>query len=396
MATNPVIAPPVVSARRRWLRPVLSATVSLAIVVGVFWYFLPQFTSMSEVWSHIRAMTTLELITLTLAAVWNLASYLFVSVGATPGLTYRQAFVATESTTAIANTLPGGGAIGIAMTYSILGSWGFSRSRISVSLVVSGLWNNFVKLGMPVLAVCLLALQGSPSAGRLLAAGVGLAALIIALVALAALLRSEQSARRVGLLAAAVASRVLRVVGRSPVHGWELATVKFRSRTELLVHARWLWLTVATLVSHLSLFLVLLLALRDVGVSQAQVSWIEALAVFSLARLVTAIPLTPGGLGFVEAALITGLAAAGGPRAEVAAAVLVFRALTYVLPIPLGLGTYLYYKRNRSWRRPPGGAPRTALVPESPVPGSAVPGSAVPEPAVPEAPVPGAPVPGSP
>ena len=84
---------------------------------------------------------------------------------------------------------------------------------------------------------------------------------------------------------------------------------------------------------------------------------------FSFARLVTAIPLTPGGLGFVEVALITGLAAAGGARAEVAAAVLLFRALTYVLPIPLGLGTYLFYKRNRSWRRAPGAAPRTRARP---------------------------------
>ena len=40
----------------------------------------------------------------------------------------------------------------------------------------------------------------------------------------------------------------------------------------------------------------------------------------------------------VELALITGLAAAGGPRAMVAAAVLIFRALTYVLPIPIGAG----------------------------------------------------------
>jgi uncharacterized membrane protein YbhN (UPF0104 family) len=365
MPTNPVIAQRAGRNRWRWLKPVLSVAIPLAIVVGVFWYFLPQFTSMSEVWSQIRAMTTIELATLAAAALWNIASYLFVMVGATPGMRYRQAFVATQSTTAVANTLPGGGAIGIALTYSIFGSWGFSRSRTSVSLVVSGLWNNFVKLGMPVLALSLLALQGSPSTGRVLAAGIGLAALIVALVALTALLRSEESARRVGLLAAAVANRVLRLVGRSPVSGWELATVKFRSRTELLVAARWPWLTVATLVSHLSLFLVLILALRDVGVSEAEVSWIEALAVFSFARLVTAVPLTPGGLGVVEIALITGLAAAGGARAEVAAAVLVFRALTYVLPIPIGLGAYLFYKRNRSWRRPPGGAPRTALVPES-------------------------------
>ena len=47
--------------------------------------------------------------------------------------------------------------------------------------------------------------------------------------------------------------------------GWDRATTKFRDRTVLLLRARWHWITLATLVSHLSLFLVLLLALRFVG-----------------------------------------------------------------------------------------------------------------------------------
>jgi uncharacterized membrane protein YbhN (UPF0104 family) len=45
--------------------------------------------------------------------------------------------------------------------------------------------------------------------------------------------------------------------------------------------------------------------------------------------------------------------------------VLIFRALTFVLPIPIGLGTYVFWRRNRSWRRAPNAAPRTELVPES-------------------------------
>lgn len=365
MTTNPAVVQTSRKVRNKWLRPVLSGLFSLVIVVGIFWYFIPQFASMSKVWAEIRGMTGLALATLALAALWNLASYLFVMVSATPGLTYRQAFVATETSTAVSNTLPGGGAVGIALTYSMFGSWGFSRSRTSVSLVVAGIWNNFAKLGMPVLALSLLALQGEPSGGRIVAAGIGFGALIAAVVLLAALLRSEAAARRIGLAAAAVANRILRILDRPPVHGWELATVKFRGRTELLVKARWLWITISTLVSHLSLFLVLLLCLRHIGVSSQDVGWVEALAVFSFARLLTAIPITPGGLGVVEVALITGLAAAGGERAGVAAAVLLFRGLTYVVPIPLGLATYLYYKRNRSWRREPNAAPRSELVPES-------------------------------
>ena len=48
-----------------------------------------------------------------------------------------------------------------------------------------------------------------------------------------------------------------------------------------------------------------------------------------------------------------------------AAAVLIFRALSYVLPIPIGLATYVFWRRNRSWRREPNSAPRTELVPET-------------------------------
>lgn len=67
-------------------------------------------------------------------------------------------------------------------------------------------------------------------------------------------------------------------------------------------------------------------------------------------------PLTPGGLGVVEAVLIGGMVAAGGDKAKVVAAVLVYRALTWLLPVPLGVGTYLWWRR-RSIARPAVEAP---------------------------------------
>jgi uncharacterized membrane protein YbhN (UPF0104 family) len=99
-------------------------------------------------------------------------------------------------------------------------------------------------------------------------------------------------------------------------------------------------------VSHLSLYLVLLITLRHVGVSDAEVGWAEVLAVFAFARLATAIPFTPGGAGVVEAVLIAGLTGAGGQREQVTAAVLVFRALTWGLPILVGIVTYLWWRRR--------------------------------------------------
>ena len=86
----------------------------------------------------------------------------------------------------------------------------------------------------------------------------------------------------------------------------------FRAQAITLLRDRWHWLTVTTLTSHLSLFLVLLLALRHVGVSEAEVSWVEALAAFALVRLLSAFPVTPGGLGVVELGLAAALVLAGG------------------------------------------------------------------------------------
>ena len=59
------------------------------------------------------------------------------------------------------------------------------------------------------------------------------------------------------------------------------------------------------------------------GVSDAEVSWAQVLLVFAVARLLSIVPVTPGAAGVVEFALIALLAAAGGDREQVTAAVLV-------------------------------------------------------------------------
>ena len=349
---------PAERARHSPTRRIVTGVLSLVLVVAIF-YFLFKQIDFAEVWAEIRAMTWLELATLLLLATWNLASYAFVWMTVLPGLSFGRAMVMTQSTTAVSNTVPGGSAIGIGMTYSMFHAWGWSRSRTTTAVTVSGVWNSFIKLGLPVLALALVALQGNASPGRVTAALLGLAGLAAAIVLFGLLLRSEDMARRIGLLAGRVASRLLALVRRPPVHGWELATVKFRARTVDLLERGWVPITATSLVSHLSLYLVLLVALRHVGVSEAEVSWAEVLAVFAFARLATAIPFTPGGVGVVEAVLIGGMVTAGGDRAGVTAAVLVYRALTWGLPILVGIGTYVWWRR-RAPAPPP--APETSEV----------------------------------
>lgn len=345
---------PVNSGRSGWVSPrakkVLQVVVSLVLLVAIFWFVLRQFADLSEVWTAIRTLTWREVTALVVATVWNLITYWIVVVIATPGLTLPQAAVLTQSTTSVANAVPAGGAVAVGLTYTILSSWGFSKSRSTLSIVVTGIWNNFVKLGTPILALAILALQGGRGGGRLLAGALGLCGLVGAILLFALILKSEDVARRVALRAEGWASWLLGLLNRKPAHGWDLALIKWRTRVIGLVRDRWLALTIATIVSHASLYAVLLLSLRVLGVSEADVGWVQVLTVFAFARLLTAIPLTPGGVGIVELALIAGLSTGGGEDAQVVAAVLMFRLLTYVLPILLGGCTYILWRRNQSWR----------------------------------------------
>lgn len=333
----------------------LRIALSVAVVVAVFAGVLPRIASYSDVWATIVAMSWWEVALLLIVAGWNLVTYWFVMVAALPGLSYRQAAVVNQASTAISNTMPAGGALGVGVTYAMYRSWGFTPGAIARSVVISGIWNNFMKLGLPVVMLCLLAIEGGVSVALLLSALIGVALLVASIVFFALLLRSDDLAWAIGDRAGWVVSRLRRLVGRDPVTTWGSAVLRFRADTIDLVATRWRALTISSFVSHLSLAIVLLTALRVVGIGRDTVSWIAVLAAFAFVRLISALPITPGGVGVVElgyvAALTIGLDSS--QRAMVVAGVLMFRFLTYFLPIPLGLLAYLFWRGNRSWRQTP-------------------------------------------
>lgn len=334
-----------------WKR-IVQALISLAIIAGIFLGVMPLIADYGDVFDTIRAMTSRETGSLILIGLWNLATYWFVLTAALPGLRLREAAVVNQASTAVSNTLPAGGVIGVGVSISMLTSWGFTIGSIGRSAVVTGIWNNFVKLGMPVLALSLLALEGDVTPARLAAAAIGIAVLVAAVVVFALLLRSDKLARAIGRGLGRAVDWARNLLHKAPVGDWEARSSAFRTDTIGLLRHRWIWLTVATLVSHISLFLVLLVALRHVGVSQSELSWIAVFAAFAFVRLISALPLTPGGVGVVElgyAAVMT-LGLDDLTSAQVVAAILVFRAITYLLPIPLGLLSYIIWRVNKSWK----------------------------------------------
>jgi uncharacterized protein (TIRG00374 family) len=267
---------------------------------------------------------------------------------ALPGMRFLQALELTQATTAVAIVVPAGAAAGLGASYGILRRWGFERRPIGRAIALVSLWNQFLNLAYPIIGVFLLTATGEETALLATAAFIGAAVLGVAVTGFVLVLATDRLARDLGDVAARAASWVkVRVLRRGPVPWTGLAFERFRDEAGEFLKRRWHLLTLSSLAGHLSVFFVLLVSLRALGVPESDVSAVEAFAAWALVRLLGSIPITPGGIGVVELALTTALIGFGGDNAAVVASVLVFRFLTMVPTLILGLIAAATWRRHR-------------------------------------------------
>src|SRR5215467_1232632 len=161
-------------------KKLIGYAVSLVIVVAIFTWAIPKYANYRDVWVAIKTLTPLETWSLVAATIFNLVTYWWANQAAIPGLGIGKAAVLTQTTTSVANTLPAGGAVAIGLTYAILDSWGFTGTSVALYVGVTGIWNIFTKLALPMLALVFLALSGHLTPTYITAAVLGLVVLGVA------------------------------------------------------------------------------------------------------------------------------------------------------------------------------------------------------------------------
>ena len=315
------------------------AFVGLAIVVVTFAVVLPRIADYRDVWGVVQTLTWQWLVVLvTFAPPWMVTL---------PGLRFRQAFAMTQASTALSIVAPGGAAIGMAGSWGMLRAWGFRSAAVTRAITLTGTWNQLVNLVFPVVALFLLKVNGGETALLGTAAFVGVVVLGVVVALLVLVLYSDGLAHGVGEAVAQFVSWARGRIGRGPVTWGGPSFAQFRNEAVDLLSRRWHVLTLATFAGSLTVFLLLILSLRAVGVSASQVDVVEIFAAWSLVRIIGAIPITPGGFGIVELGLTTALVAFGGNNAGVVAAVLIYRFLTVVPTLVLGGLAALTWKSHR-------------------------------------------------
>ena len=341
-------------------RRVGEAAVSLAAVAVLFLLVIPKVTGSTyrEVAHQLSHLSGPEIALLTAVWVIGLVAYAGVLVAVLPGLHRTQGVVLNTATSATSNVVPFGGAVGVGATYGICRSWGFTVPAITLGILVSGVWNVLLKLGLPIVALVLLAAGGDVRGGLVIAAAIGFVALVGAVVVLTLVLRSDPLAGAVGRLLQRLASWVLRVLRRPDHTGIEAAVVDFRHRSSGLIAARWPRITLWMLTYSLLQFALQLLCLRLLG--EHSISTVQVFAAFAFGRLLSTIPLTPSGVGFADTGAVASLVAFGGDPAICTAGVLLFTGFIFLLEIPVGGVSWVVWARKTSWRRPNGRTPDPA------------------------------------
>jgi uncharacterized membrane protein YbhN (UPF0104 family) len=322
----------------RWFsKRVLLGLLGAVLIIATFAYFLPTIADYRDVWGVVKGLSWAWVLALLIATGVNLLTFAPPWLVLLPGLRFWPALMMTQATTALSIVVPGGAAVGIATSYGMLRRAGFGRRTIARSVTLVSLWNQLANLAYPIVAVFLLTITGEETAVLATVAFVGVAILGVVVAALVLVLYSSRMAAEIGDLAARGATRVKGRFHREPVT-WDGGSFeRFRVDVVDVLQRRWHLLSAATLAGSLTVFVVLLVALRALQVPAAEVSAVEAFAAWSLARILGSIPITPGGIGIVELSLTAALIGFGGNNAGVVAAVLVFRFLTIVPTLVLGM-----------------------------------------------------------
>ena len=320
--------------RALWQR-LLPAVGGIALVVILFGWVLPQFIDYEAVFRSIGDIDGLEWAILVLIAMARFVPEGAIYLAAQPGLSITQGIKLFLVSETLSNVPPGG--LDLVSRYQMTRSWGFEPSSATSATIASWIFASLSKLILPIAAVAFLWLRRVSDETVELIAVVAFFAVVAGIAGIAVVVRSERLAARAGSILGWLIRRAAGVFRKEVRTDFTTLVIEFRDQASVVLRTR-TWLGVAIgIASRLAAYAVLLLAARFVGLDAEALPWEFIFAGYAVVMALTVIPIfsMPG---LTEVVLISALtaAAADGSGDAVAAAVFVYRILTWLTPIPFG------------------------------------------------------------
>jgi uncharacterized membrane protein YbhN (UPF0104 family) len=231
---------------------------------------------------------------------------------------------------------------------------GVPAGRAASGMTASSVLVFATLLALPVLALPAI-LGGAPvDRGLERAALVGAGAFVLLFAMGAACVVWNRPLVLAGRAAQAIRNRIFHG-RRAPLTGTPEKLLEERDMVVEVLGARWWEAMLAASGRWVLDYLTLLAALTAVG-AHPRPSLV--LLAFCAAQVLGTLPLTPGGLGFVEAGLTGTLALAGVSAGAAVVATLAYRLVSFWLPIPAGGVAALLHRRHYGTNGEPTANPR--------------------------------------
>jgi hypothetical protein len=330
--------------RPLWRR-ILPRTLFLALSIGVLYFFLP---TMVDFFSDSQQLASVEWWWYAIMAV--LMSGSFVSAWelnriALLGVSRFVVGSAQLVANALSKVVPGGAVAAGATLFQMLSVSGVPRQQVATALAAVAFISNLVLFSLPVVALLIAAISAPIPQGLLPVAVVGAVLFAVMFSSVFLLVKYD----RVLLVVGGVIERVVGWLAKKLDRPWTSTAEGWLERRNEVVEAlgeRWFNALAATVLNWLLDYLVLVTALYAIG-AEPRPSLV--LVAFAGAAVLGMIPITPGGIGFVEVGLVAMLVAAGIPGPDATLATLAYRLFQFWLPIPAGAVAYVLFKRKYGW-----------------------------------------------
>lgn len=258
----------------------------------------------------------------------------------------RRGVVAYLGPSAISSLIPGPSDLPV--RYSMYQSWGVGQNEAATAVAASGIFSVGSQLMLPAIAGVLIFLADIPLEGfGALIVGTTVALGVI-IVCSAFVLGSAQRTAKAGQILEPIwrwGARVLRRPVPDDRHLDEMLTTQ-RATSLDYISDKWVLTSGATVLTIFGKCSLLVMSLRFVGIPEDDLGWAAIFAVFALVAGLTMIPITPGAAGVAEVGLVGMLTPLAGSEwvNEVAAGVLIYRILTWLLLIPTGFGALAVWR----------------------------------------------------
>ncbi|MFI5099423.1 MAG: hypothetical protein ACHQE5_02745 [Actinomycetes bacterium] len=314
----------------------------LAVSIAVGWIII-QFVGAIDWAAVLDALRRLSIAQVAVLLVGLLVRQSFNAVPLTqfvPGLSWWRS-LQNDLTANLVGTIAPPPA-DVVLRVSMFKSWGLDPVDGMAGVTLNMLAFYSVRFLAPALGLIALSVHGFESGQLVAALGSALLAAAI-LVGLALVVRGDGLAHLVGRGAGRVVHRF-----RSSVDpdAWAGSVVKFRGRMAGNVRAGLARSLVALVAMVLADAVVLTLSLRFVGLGASALTVDQIIGTFLLAYPLTLMPLA--GLGVLDAALIAAFTEICGTELEpeIVAGLVVWRSVTFLGPLVLGLGSLLLWRRR--------------------------------------------------